>query len=344
MTYSAIRRRAFLKGAGLMTLAATGGIRESHAQQQAPHSTDMTGHMPQQTAPMHNHLNLIFAEATGSFLVLLAVAQQQQLFKKHGIAIQPVPASGATVPRLTSNTPIGMIGEPAAIIQAAEGVDLRIVASLSSTPVSGHLVARPEIRSPKDLRGKRIGVRVVGAGIWISTILALERLGLSPQRDGIDTVPTGSPVEIVRALEDGAIDAALVPATHSRELKAKGYSVLLDEYPNDIPAFGGCLAVVTSYLSAYPQDVESVTAALLEAIAFTLTEKNREVVMEAFRTSLNITDADTALSNLRELNQKPYPSAAALKKMQSVMAMHNPRVMEVEIESLIDDRFVRKLL
>src|SRR5262249_47256905 len=156
-------------------------------------------------------------------LVLLAIVQQQRLFEKHHVDVVPMPARGPTVPRLTPDTPVGLIGEPAAMIQAAEGVNLRIVASLSSTPLSGHLVARAGIETPEHLRGKRVGVRVLGAGIWIMTVLALEQLGLSLERDGITAVPIGSPVEIVRALEQGTIDAALVTAAQSRTLQAKGY-------------------------------------------------------------------------------------------------------------------------
>src|SRR5215208_1739655 len=71
-------------------------------------------------------VNLVYADATGSFLVLLAIAQQQGFFEKHGLQIHSVAARGATVPRLTKDAPVGFIGEPAAILQASEGSDVRI--------------------------------------------------------------------------------------------------------------------------------------------------------------------------------------------------------------------------
>jgi ABC-type nitrate/sulfonate/bicarbonate transport system substrate-binding protein len=299
--------------------------------------------MARPTNTPQSKVNIIYAEATGSFIVLLAVAERQGFFKKYGVDAQTIAARGAVVPRLTTETPIGMIGEPAALLQAAEGADLRIVASFSEINLSGHLVARPEIQKPEGLRGKRVGVRVVGAGIWISTILALEQLGLDAQRDAITTVPVGSPVQILRALEEGTIDAALVSARQSRELEAKGFSVLLKDYPTDITSFGGGMMVTTSYLLAHPDIVENVVLALIEALAFTLAEKNKEEVMQAFKTSLNIIDADTAASNLAELKRNPYASPKALKKMQSIIAIHDPRLLKLKIEDLIEDRFVRKL-
>ena len=288
-------------------------------------------------------VSIIYAEATGSFILLLAIAEQQGFFQKYGIEAQSVAARGAVIPRLTSETPLGMIGEPAALLQAADGIDLRIVASFSNINLLGHLVARPEIKSSDGLRGKRVGVRVIGAGLWISTILALEQLGLDPQRDGIHTLPIGSPTEILRALEEGTVDAALVSTNHSRELQAKGYSVLLQDYPPDISSFGGGLVAANSYLLKHPDTVQGVVAALIEALAFSLAEGNRGEVMQAFKTSLNITDVNTAQSNLSELKRKPYASLTALRKMQRVISIHDNRVRNLRIEDLVDDRFVRDL-
>jgi ABC-type nitrate/sulfonate/bicarbonate transport system substrate-binding protein len=291
----------------------------------------------------HDKVKLVYPEATGSHLVLLAVAQQQGFFKKYGVDFEAIPARGATVRRLSSELPMGLIGEPAAIIQTAEGNDLRIVASLSIATLSGHLVARPEIKNVEDLRGKRLGVRVLGAGLWISTIIALEQLGLNPQRDGITTVSIGGPAEIVRALEDGVVDGALVSAERSRELQRKGYSVLLQDYPAGISTFGSALTATAGYLLEHPDVARKVTAALVEALAFSFAERNKSAVMQAFKTSLNITDPDTAASNLAELRRKPYASLTALQGMQRVMAMHDPRLAKVDVKSLIDDRFVREL-
>ena len=288
-------------------------------------------------------VNLVYADATGSFRVLLTIALQQGLFEKNGVEVRAVAASGPIVPRVTRDVPVGLIGEPAAILQAAEGSDLRIVASFSKTRVTGHLVGRPDIHGAAELRGRRIGVRVLGAGIWISTVMALEQLGLSPSRDKISLVPVGSPVEILRALEDGAIDAALLPAAQSRKLKTLGYHVLLDDYPGDATAYGGGLVVDAAFLESRAELVEKVIAALVEALAFCLEENNFRSVKEAFKTSLGISDDETARANLRELKPKPYPSRLDLAHMRMVMSLHDARVLNVDIDQLVDDRLVKEL-
>lgn len=299
--------------------------------------------MAQSADTARNSVSIVYAEGTGSFIVLLPIAQQQGLFRKFGIDPQCIAIRGAAVPRLSSATPIGMIGGPAALLQAAAGADVRIVASFSNINVSGHLVARPEIRTPEGLRGKRVGVRVIGAGLWISTILALEHLGLVPERDGITTVPIGSPVQIVRALQEGTIDAALVSATQSLEFKAKGFSVLLQDYPADISSFEGGMVVDASYLAAHHDVVENVLGALVEALAFALAERTRAETVRAFESAFGTADSGTIASYLSELKRKPFASLSTLKKMQRVMALHEPRVLDLRIEDLIEDRLVRKL-
>jgi ABC-type nitrate/sulfonate/bicarbonate transport system substrate-binding protein len=288
-------------------------------------------------------VDIIFAEGTGSFVVLLEIAKAQAFFGERGIEVHTLSARGAAVPRLSDEAPLGLIGAPAALLQVADGVDLKLIATLSTTNLSGHLVARPGIKASAELRGKRLGVRVIGAGIWISTMLALEQLQLDALRDDITMVPVGSPAEIFRALEQGAIDAALVTDAQSRELEGKGFSVLLRDYPAGITSFDGVLAARTDYVAAHAEVVEGVTAALIEALAFALNPRNHSEVMKAFEASLRITDAGTASDNLRELWRKPYPLLHTLQRMQRTIGAHDARVLDIPLKLLIDDRFVRRL-
>ena len=287
-------------------------------------------------------INLAYAEGTGSFLVLLAMAEQQGLFEKHGVDVRSVAIKGATIPRLTPDLPLGMIGEPAVLLQAADGADVRLVASFSDIKLSGHLIARPGINTPADLRGKRLGARVIGAGLWISTVLALEQLALDPRRDEITILPVGNPIQIFRALEQGEIDGALVSVAQSRELQAKGFVALLHQYPPNISSFGGGLVVSNSYLSNNRDVVAKVVHALLEALALSLGGRNRANVMQAFNAALSITDEESAASSLSELRRKPYPSLAPFAKMQTMISIHDPRVLNVSVADLIDDQLVRK--
>jgi hypothetical protein len=43
------------------------------------------------------------------------------------------------------------------------------------------------------------------------------------------------------------------------------------------------------------------------------------------------------------VNRKPYASVAAIQNMQRVMALNDPKMLNVKVEDLFEDRFVRKL-
>ena len=119
--------------------------------------------------------------------------------------------------------------------------------------------------------------------------------------------------------------------------------MLLRDYPADITSYDGVLVARPEFIATNADLIESVTIALIEALAFALAEQNRLEVLRVFKTALNITDAATASQNLSELRQKPYPRLDTLKRMQQIIGTHDRRVLDVALERLIDDRFVRAL-
>jgi NitT/TauT family transport system substrate-binding protein len=166
-------------------------------------------------------VNMLHLGAVGLSSIVLLIAQRRDFFKKYGVDVRLVAVTGTQIPELTEAHPAGHIGAPAAIIKAARGSELRILASLDSGRLFNHLVVRPDIKKPEDLRGKRLGARVTGAALWIHTVLALEQLGLDPTRDNITILPIGDPSQVTQALESDRIDGAVVFAAQSSQLKAK---------------------------------------------------------------------------------------------------------------------------
>jgi ABC-type nitrate/sulfonate/bicarbonate transport system substrate-binding protein len=292
-------------------------------------------------------VDMLHLGAVGLSSIVLLIAQRLDFFKKHGVDVRLVAVTGTQIPELTEAHPVGHIGAPAAIIKAARGSKLRVLASLDSGRLFNHLVVRPGIKNPDDLRGKRLGARVTGAALWIHTVLALEQLGLDPTRDNITILPIGDPSQVTEALEAGRIDGAVVFAAQSSQLKAKGYSVLLDLSPLNVRGAQDALVVTTSFLREHPVSVEGIVAALIEACAFAQSAKGKSAVLETIKTELKIVDDTAAEAGLLQLSRiivrKPYPSAENLRNMQRIMRIADPKAAEVDVTGLIDERFVKKL-
>ena len=158
----------------------------------------------------------------------LWVTQRQNFFGKYGIKSKVVwvrgnPAQIATL--VSGDTQIAYGGAPTAIAATLGGRDMKIIASLSSRE-SLDIVARPNIKSAKELAGKRFGVQSVGGGVWKTATVWLEHLGMDERRDNIQMIVIGDVTVLAQSLEAGLIDATVVPGYLSRRLATKGFTVL----------------------------------------------------------------------------------------------------------------------
>ncbi len=115
----------------------------------------------------------------------------------------------------------------------------------------------------------------------------------------------------------------------------------------ELPSIDFPIVSVLSVLpGANPDVVEKVVTALVEAMAFSLAPTNKPTVLKTIMKEFKLTDlaaAERGYENLRDLNRKPYPTVERLRSMQKIMALHEPKVLDLKVEDVIDDRFVRKL-
>src|SRR2546421_440195 len=146
-----------------------------------------------------------------SVSIPLAIAQEQGLFAKYDLDARLIGGSTNAIRLVGNEAEFGYVGAPAVLLNTAQqGKDLKIFGTFNTGRISDHLVTKAEIKKPEDLRGKQFGVVNIGTGIWITTILALQHLGLDPKRDNITMLSVGNVTQIAKALEDDTIDAAML--------------------------------------------------------------------------------------------------------------------------------------
>lgn len=287
--------------------------------------------------------------AVSTSTISLWIAQEQGLFAKHGIEAQIIAIRGG--PTLVASLVSGEIqlaftSGVSMLGAAAQGIDLRMLTSISSR-VSWKLIARPGIKKPEELRGKQFGLQSAVGSTWMYTMLGLEHLGMDPKRDNITFVVIGDPVTIGHALEAGRIDAAVLDPIITGRLMRKGFSLIADLSSANIFFPGLGVGVTRTHLERHPQNMERTVTALVESLAFVFSPKNRTTVLKTLMKHLRISDPAVAEEGYKEhllsLNRKPYPSLEGLRNVQRLMTLQNPRVANVRVEELIEDRFIRKL-
>jgi len=286
--------------------------------------------------------------AMSARVVPLWIAGEQGIFSKYGIDSEQVFIRGAPtlVAGLASgDIHIGSTGGSAMLAAIAAGHDLKMLAAFSSRNTYD-LVTRPSIRKAEDLRGRRFGVTSIGGTVWMGIMLWLEHFGLDEQRDKIQLLVIGDQSIQMQALENGTIDAAVLDGVFSRRLKQKGFNIT-GEYSELKHLYTSQAIVVQGKLVQQRSDMlENLLKAQVEAIAFSLAPKNKPTVIRTFMRRLRIdaTAAEEGYADLhRAMDRNPYPSPEGLRNVHRLMALRSPKVGEVKIDSVIDNRIVRRL-
>ncbi|HYA29214.1 MAG TPA: ABC transporter substrate-binding protein, partial [Acidobacteriota bacterium] len=247
---------------------------------------------------------------------------------------------------ISGDIEVGYTGGTAVLGAASQGLYLRILSSVSSK-LTHTIIANPNFKTAEQLRGKRFGIQSIGGTTWMHTILGLEHIGLDVKRDNINLLVIGDSVLIGQSLEAGRIDAAVLDGALVRRLKSKGFFVVADLAPANIPMVNQAIVVSQEFLQKHADIAERVLMALVDSLAYTLAPQNKGVVTKTIMTRFHISDATVADEGYQDLlvsvERKPFPSLEALRNIKRLMAVQSPKAANVKVEELIDARLVRKL-
>ncbi|HEY2917480.1 MAG TPA: ABC transporter substrate-binding protein [Candidatus Binatia bacterium] len=279
----------------------------------------------------------------------LLIAQEQGLFAKQGIDARVVLIKGAPIlvaSLISGDLEVGYTGGTSVLGAAAQGPYLRILASISSK-LTHTMLANPSIKSAEQLRGKRFGIQSMGGTTWMHTILGLEHVGLDVKRDNINILVIGDSVLIGQSLEVGRIDAAVLDGALARRLINKGFSVIVDLTPFNIPMVNQAVVVTPDFVQKRTELAERILMVLVDSLAFTLAPINKNVVVRTIMRRLQIDDPKVGEEGYQDLltsiERKPFPSLEGLRNIRRLMATQNPKAANVKVEELIDTRLIRKL-
>ena len=292
---------------------------------------------------------LVIGYASVSPRVLpLWTAQEQGFFAKYGIESEPVLVRGGTtlVTGLAAgDVQIGRTAGAAILAAVSAGHALKMVATFSSRN-SYDVVVRPNIKRAEDLRGKRIAINSLGGGTWMGAMLWLEHFGLDPQRDQILLQSIGDQGVQSQAVESGVVDVALVDSVYSKALKQRGLAILAEYSELKQPLVSQATVMQRGFLEQRPDAVEGYLKAEIEGAAFAVAPKNKPAVIKMLMRRLR-TDAAAAEDGytdlLRGVDRKPLPSFEGMRNLQRLLKPRNPKIGDIKVEDVVDDRIMRKL-
>jgi NitT/TauT family transport system substrate-binding protein len=232
----------------------------------------------------------IATPSRGLFEFPVVVAMRKGFFKDEGIDVDKIQMQPAVaVKALVSGDVDYLLAWGSALRAAVTGVPIKAVLGMVSRPLHV-LVARPEIKTPKDLKGKIIGVDSVAGTVDYLSRVAVRHFGIEPERD-VKIIVTGESSIRLAALHAGSIDATPIDIAFAVKAEDEGFKRLI--YLGDLielPLSG--IAVTDQKLRAQREQVKKVVRAALRGTRFM--KQNRAETVQMLADYLRITPAQSA--------------------------------------------------
>lgn len=224
------------------------------------------------------------------------IALKKGFFKEEGL--------DAEVIRMNANVAIAALAGGdcdytmvfGSVVRAAiRGLPVKVVASFIDSSTHA-LIARPEFKSVKDLKGKTMAVQAFGATDHLAAAMMLKHFGVDPDKE-IKTVALGSAAARLAALKEGVVDVVVVAPPADAEGRKLGFNVLTRAYEVFNFPFVG-LGTQVKKIQERPDEVKRTIRALIKANRFL--RQNRDGAIQVL-TEWGRTD--------RELAAAAYDSA-----------------------------------
>src|SRR5919106_1280812 len=131
---------------------------------------------------------VIGTPSRGLFEFPAVVAMRKGFYKEEGLETDKVQMQPAiAVKALISGDIDYLLAWGSSIRAAVTGVPIKAVIGMASRPLHV-LIARPDIKSPKELKGKIIGVDSVAGTVDYLSRVAIRHFGMEPGRDDSNAV------------------------------------------------------------------------------------------------------------------------------------------------------------
>jgi NitT/TauT family transport system substrate-binding protein len=320
--------------------SAPGGAPASGAPPAAPASAPAAT-APAQRIPLTIAYSSLVASQSPSW-----IAQEAGVYDRYGLDVNLVYISSAqqnVAALLSGETDVAISGGTGIIIPTLQGADIVTFAG-TKNQLAGRIMARPEIHSVTDLKGKRVGVTRLGGNSHYMGIVALQRYGMSPDRDVLFIGAGGTP-EIVGALTAGSLDAGVLVTPGDYIAEKRGFPAILDMTPMAIPYPATQGTARRTVLAGKEEGIWRYTQALADAVQ--LYKDDRELALRIIGEYMKLDDRE-ALETGYEIERAIMasdlrPDLVAVQAVIDEASADEPRAKDTKPEDYVDFRFVDRL-
>lgn len=273
-------------------------------------------------------------------------AKEGGYFDKHGLKVDLIYIGGTAQlfqSMLAGEVAFGIGGGPS-IIHA--NIQRRSIVGVAGTlnRMIMKIMATPQLKTPTDLRGKRIAVTRYGTSTDFAARLFLKNSGLSAEKDAT-ILQVGSVPNVLAALKAGSVDAGVLSPPAHLQAEKVGFSELGDLSKGDIYYPFTYVVVSAGFLEKNRNLIAPFLAAAVEGIRRFKTDKAfaKKLMAKYLRIEDEkvLEDTHQLFSDLFE--NVPYIKREGLVSLAQILAEKDPKIEAVKVDSIIENRFVREL-
>ena len=277
------------------------------------------------------------------------VAEQKGLFRKYGIDTEVIvtgqgAATGISALLANDIQVVASAGD-ALVASTLQGADTVMIAGVVNKGLQ-RIMARSEIKTTAELKGKKIGVTRIGAVSHSVLLMMLPRWKMSV--NDVQVMQLGSSPNMLAALDRGGIDAAVLTIPSMFVAEDRGYRVLVDMGDTDIYYLHTMIATTRNYVKSSRDRVTRFLKGYLEGLAFVKQNKKESIDIVRKKLQLGAEQTRNLERSIELLNAKyyesvPYPSLRGVETVLGFVEKDNPKAKSADPKSFVDDSLLREI-
>jgi ABC-type nitrate/sulfonate/bicarbonate transport system substrate-binding protein len=255
------------------------------------------------------------------------VGKDAGLFAKNGLNIEPIQIRGGALSTMTimsGQAVLSGVGAGSVVAARVEGGDILLLACPADLePV--YLIARPEIKSPMELKGKAAGVTRLNSSIHFYLRSATRMVGIDSDKE-MTLLQLGGSAEISAALEAGRISVAALTIKDALPFMQRNWPVFADLTKSDLVYPSSCVTSTRAFVKAEPKTVNAFLNAYVSAIQ--LIKKDQKLAERSLIKWLNAKESPNLSKSLEAFIRlfKPVPNVPdkGIENILNVLARQRP--------------------
>jgi len=284
--------------------------------------------------------------STDGAIAPLWFAKETRLFEKRGLDVRLVGmGTGAVSLRalIARDLEIASLSGSGLVQAALQGVDTVIV----SAAINGFVFkvfGAPEITSPAQLKGKKLGVSRYGATSDFAVRLALKKWGLHPEHD-VNILQIGTTQDTLRAMQTKMLDAGVLSGTASLMARKAGFRELGDLADLGLHYPMAPIGTTKSYLQKNEGLVKEFMLAYIEAIHDF--KRNKEAALAVLKKYTRNDDREVLEDSYRNYAGKylamPIPTLDGIRTILTELSTTVPAAKNADPEQFVAYKIAREI-